>query len=456
MVTAPVLVLLYDRTFEARSFGQALTKNWPLYASLLLSWLVILALNVGGPRAETAGFHLGINPLTWWFTQAKVLALYCKLVVWPWPLIIHYHIPYVQSYWEALPWVAAAGALGLFVLDRLWQGKAVGYLGAWAFIILSPTLVVPIITEVAAERRMYLPLAAIVTLGVTLLYELVTRVQGAQKPSSAAATPSAPEFAANAAPGTLQPAPRPASSPSPLAITVGAAACVAVVLAGVGRARMLAYQDGVTLFADAVAHQPDDPVCTYTLGLYLIQAGRQKEAVPHLRRTMELRREPPPEIDKYLGIALTAEGSYDEAIERLQRAVSEKPNDVVARRTLGIALLNSGTHAEAISQLEQVAQAIPDSVEDIDRLAAALLNANRAEEAVDRLQHALQLEPGFFPARFKLAIAYANLKRREQAIAAGEQALAQARQDGANDIAEQISAWLSDYLRNSAGPKNAP
>ena len=34
--------------------------------------------------------------------------------------------------------------------------------GRWVLLILSPTLVVPIVTEVAAERRMYLPLAAIV------------------------------------------------------------------------------------------------------------------------------------------------------------------------------------------------------------------------------------------------------------------------------------------------------
>ena len=43
----------------------------------------------------------------------------------------------------------------------------VGFLGLWFFTTLSPTSsIVPIATEVGAERRMYLPLAAIVVLAV--------------------------------------------------------------------------------------------------------------------------------------------------------------------------------------------------------------------------------------------------------------------------------------------------
>jgi len=46
-------------------------------------------------------------------------------------------------------------------LRRWWPG----FLGAWFFLILGPTSsVLPNFTEIAAERRMYLPLAAIVIL----------------------------------------------------------------------------------------------------------------------------------------------------------------------------------------------------------------------------------------------------------------------------------------------------
>ena len=44
------------------------------------------------------------------------------------------------------------------------------------FAVLSPTLVVPVLTEMAAERRMYLPLAAAVALAVVGGYAAVSGV----------------------------------------------------------------------------------------------------------------------------------------------------------------------------------------------------------------------------------------------------------------------------------------
>src|SRR6185369_12028376 len=44
---------------------------------------------------------------------------------------------------------------------------AFGFLGAWFFVTLAPTSsIVPIATEVGAERRMYLPLAALVVMAI--------------------------------------------------------------------------------------------------------------------------------------------------------------------------------------------------------------------------------------------------------------------------------------------------
>ena len=50
---------------------------------------------------------------------------------------------------------------------------AIGFAIVWTLIILSPTLVVPIATEPVAERRMYLPLAALAAVFVAGLYALV-------------------------------------------------------------------------------------------------------------------------------------------------------------------------------------------------------------------------------------------------------------------------------------------
>ncbi len=49
MITAPVVVLLYERTFVAGSLRRALRQSWPLYAGLALGWVLLLALNRGRP-----------------------------------------------------------------------------------------------------------------------------------------------------------------------------------------------------------------------------------------------------------------------------------------------------------------------------------------------------------------------------------------------------------------------
>ncbi len=180
MVTAPVIVLLFERTFITGSFRRAMQKSWPLYVGLFLSWTLLLYLNYNAPRSDTAGFarasHIGLPAYAWWLTQTKVLLLYLKLAIWPWPLSIHYGTPYLQSLGAAWPWVAGVTVLAIATLVLLWRFSAVGFVGGWVLIILSPTLVVPIITEVAAERRMYLPLAAIMTLLVVGGYWLVQRL----------------------------------------------------------------------------------------------------------------------------------------------------------------------------------------------------------------------------------------------------------------------------------------
>ncbi|HEX3727460.1 MAG TPA: hypothetical protein VHV08_14500, partial [Pirellulales bacterium] len=83
MVSAPLVVLMFERTFVAGSFARALRRSWPLYLGLTATWSLLFALNYGGPRSNTAGFHLGLPAYVWWLTQSKVLCMYMKLAVWP-------------------------------------------------------------------------------------------------------------------------------------------------------------------------------------------------------------------------------------------------------------------------------------------------------------------------------------------------------------------------------------
>src|SRR5262249_31225693 len=118
---------------------------------------------------------LGVPAVAWWFSQAKVLLMYLTLAVWPWPLTIHYEMPRIETWSAAWIYVVPVAVLIVGTLVALWRNWAVGFVGAWVLAILAPTLVVPILLEVAAERRMYLPLVALITLAVVIAFELARR-----------------------------------------------------------------------------------------------------------------------------------------------------------------------------------------------------------------------------------------------------------------------------------------
>ena len=178
MVSAPLIVLLFERAFVAGTLKNCLRRSWPLYIGLASTLLLLAGLTVAGPRLDSAGFHLGIPPHVWWLTQSQILILYLKLVVWPWPLLIHYELPYVTKLADVWFFVLPLLIVGVLTLILLWKNRPLGFLGTCFFAILSPTFVIPVVTEMAAERRMYLALAPLVLIFVIGAYRLANVVLG--------------------------------------------------------------------------------------------------------------------------------------------------------------------------------------------------------------------------------------------------------------------------------------
>jgi hypothetical protein len=105
MASAPIVVLLLDRTFITGSFTSSLRRSWPLYLGLAATWIPLLLLSAGSPRSASSGFHLADNLFVHWFTQCKVLLMYLKLAIWPWPLRCSYQLPPVDRFVTALIYV---------------------------------------------------------------------------------------------------------------------------------------------------------------------------------------------------------------------------------------------------------------------------------------------------------------------------------------------------------------
>src|SRR5205814_7979214 len=80
-------------------------------------------------------------------------------------LVLAYGEPQALALSDVAPYALLIVALIAATAVALAKWPRLGFLGAWFFVTLAPTSsIVPIATEVGAERRMYLPLAALVAL----------------------------------------------------------------------------------------------------------------------------------------------------------------------------------------------------------------------------------------------------------------------------------------------------
>lgn len=426
MASAIAMVLLYEWMFISGSLGRALRRSWPLYVGLALGWLPIVAINYHGPRTPLAGFHLGVPAHVWWLTQTEVLLRFIGLAFWPWPLVIHYEVPYLRTLGDAWPWAvpAAIGIVGCAWL--VWRGSAIGYVGVWVLAVLSPTLLIPLPGETMAERRMYLPLATIVPLVASGIYAAMRWLAG--RMAARGGKPLAPRVA--------------------LTATMCATCILSVILGAVTTVRLGAYRDEVSIWQDAVIHQPHDPLVQVNLGTSLAKVGRQQEAMQHLEEALQL--DPDPAHDHFshahfnLGKALAELGRPDEALAHYELAVKSSPNFADAEYNLGLALSEAGRTSEAIDHFAKAVRIRPDFPAAHNNLAIALASTGKAADAIPHFEEALKSEPDS-EGYANLAFAYALAGKAPQAIATAQKAVELARAQNKSSLADEIDAWLRSY-----------
>jgi hypothetical protein len=150
MVTAPLIVLLYDRIFLAGSFREALRQRCRIYLCLAGTWLLLAYLMAGtGGRGGTVGFSASVSWEDYALSQLQAVAHYLRLAVWPRPLVIDYGL--VTERPPPAKLALAASILALLAAATacaLWRCPKLAFLGLCFFLILAPSSsVVPIVTE---------------------------------------------------------------------------------------------------------------------------------------------------------------------------------------------------------------------------------------------------------------------------------------------------------------------
>jgi tetratricopeptide (TPR) repeat protein len=424
MVSAPLIVLLYDRTFLAGSFRAAWRRRGWVHLVLAATWiplavLVLQAANRGG----SAGFGVGVGFWSYVATQFQAVSHYLWLSVWPHPLIIDYGVQWVTSVGDVAPYVAGVALLVGATLVALVRRPALGFLGVSFFAILAPTSLVPVARQTLAEHRMYLSLAPVMVLVVLALCSWLGRR------------------------GWF------------------VLAAAAVGLGWLTVQRNTVYHSDVTILTDTVAKRPGNAFARNNYGNVMLWAGRPEEALAHYEEAIRL--EPKYATDFYYnaGNALAQLGRLPEAIARYEQALRAKPNTPDAQTALGIALEDAGRGDEAVVHYEQALRLDSKYTDAHDRLGVALMKAGRLPDAIAHFEQALRINPALSDVHNNLGNAlratgrlpealahYAEALRLRPEFAAAHHNLANALRD-ADRLPEALGHYEQAVRLNSTSPE---
>lgn len=410
MATAPLVVLLYDAAFIAKSWREPLTKRWPIYLGMVTAWVplgfFLTAVFSDNPDAS-AGYALEEKLLTRWtylLTQAQVIVqVYLFKSFWPSPLVLDY--AWVPAIPKDTP---PEEVFRLFVAHVLWQGLVVvallglsvwgmirrawwGFLGMAFFFILAPTSSFVPIADLAVEHRMYLSLIPVVICVVFVCHAALRRLLGNK------------------------------------AMLYGVVALVVIVplLSLRTVTRNFEYRTKVSIWDSVVVARPNNARGWHNLASALNSEGRQEEAMYCYEQTLRIL---PGYADAQYGIgAIWLErGELDMAIQRFRTAIELAPDDAASHAQLGKAFLLAGQLDDAEGALRQAIDVNPEYGRAFEYLGLVNLSRGDIQEAAGLFRRAIELEPGLKASYFNLAAALADTGRWEQAIRVIDEALSRA------------------------------
>lgn len=383
IVSAPLLVLLYDRTFVAGGFRAALRQRARYYAALLAALLLLAGLALqAGNRGRTAGFGLEIGSWPYLLTQCRALGRYAVLSLWPARLTLDYGFGTVTSLGAVAGRGLAIGGLFGATLLAVRGKRPIGVAALAFFALLAPSSsFIPVVTQTIAEHRMYLPLAVVVLAAVAVAYVAAGRR------------------------------------------ALAAAAVAGLALMALTAHRNRDYRSAIGMWHDTIAKAPQNPRAYLELGTSLIEAGRAAEAIPVIETTLRLRPDTP-KAECNLGVALTVVGRFDEALRHFRIAAAGLPENPEPVTGAAYDLMRLGRPLESVAWCQRAVQLKPNDAEAHKNLAIAYEKTARLDESVQEFEAAIRCDPRDANVRLSYGNVLSEMGRRVAAIAQFRAALA--------------------------------
>jgi Flp pilus assembly protein TadD len=323
-----------------------------------------------------------MSPLDYLLSQGWAIPHYLRLAAWPDGLVLDYgRQPVGPRGWPGVVLLALGLGCTLIAWRRAAKWGWLAFLASAFYLILAPSSsFVPIVTEIAAERRMYLPLAAVLMLTAIGVVALLRRWSA--HPGRLAMILFAPAFVASATATFL---------------------------------RSKDYQSTEIMWRDAVEKRPQNARAHWNLGTELLVGSPPRVAAAEASFLKAVSLDSTEAGAWYnLGEITMARGDADSARTLYERALRFSPNHPKARDryerllassapsmasesmrlvTSARALLDAGKPDSAVKIARRGLDQPDATVQSVAVAASVFLRAGRASAAEMVLVQATSMEP---------------------------------------------------------------
>jgi tetratricopeptide (TPR) repeat protein len=416
LVTLPFALLLLDfwplRRVEIAGGGPwaAFRRGWPDVWRLVREKVPLMILAAGACvvtflAQQRGGAFVTAAPVSARLGNAAVSYLaYIGKMLWPFRLAAFYP-PRMLSAWNVS--IGVVLLIGITIL-AVRAGQRHGFfLAGWLWYLgtLVPVIgVVQVGEQAMADRYTYIPLIGLFLIAA---WGLPVLLEGWQRRSVALSV-----------------------------VAVG----VLALFAGLARAQVPYWNDGITLWRHALEATENNHVANSNLGGLLVKQGREAEAVPYLAEAIRLR-PAYPEALNFMGIALMYQGKIEQAAGYFDRSLRVRPDSPLAQYNLGATLMYQGKLDEAASHFAETLRLSPGFADAHKNLARILAGRGEFDAAITEYKAALRLKPEYADAHNDLGTVLARQGRIDEAIEHFTEALRI--QPGFEDASKNLRLALS-------------
>ncbi len=395
-VPVPFALLLLDFwPFRRDQRSEAKRTSMAIWGRLFLEKLPLLVISVVTSiitiqvQSSTAMISLEQLPLAERLVNAgRSYGIYIAKFFWPYPLAAYYSLDRnANAFWQG---IAGWGVVFALTAIVLWYAKKHRYLAMGWFWYLG--MLLPMIgllqagSQSHADRFTYLPQVGFALAVTWALSDYAMHWQ------------------------------------IPRRRLIIAALVVFVISSMASWRQTRHWQNGVTLFSQAMDAGVLSEVVFNNLGIALEGQNRVEEATEMFRRAVELNGAYLGAIINY-GDSLRTAGKYELAIPLLERAHQLDPNDEDIANNIATSLIQLGRYDEAILRLEENQRQYPTFADSWINLGLVRFRQGKLDEAIAEYRTALQIDPKSPSAYSNLAIAYSQQERRQEAIDAFRESL---------------------------------